>query len=80
MIAFFYGFFGALVCIGLAALAGLCGWMACAARQRKTAPGNSAIREDNRQLMQEQAAFRQLQNYSAERAYGLLDDREGDEQ
>ena len=78
MTTFLTGFCGALAALGLLALGALAGWQG--RRVLKEQRGVPPVREkENRRLQQEQQAFRQLQNYSAQRAYGLVDDEEGDD-
>ncbi len=73
MTTFILGGAGAVTVLGLLALGF---WLGSRASRGGAArlPGD----RERAQLSREQAAFRQLQNYSVERAYGLLDD-EGDE-
>lgn len=75
MTTFVLGAAGALAALGLLALGAWVGWQVGKAR----GPAHLPRRENERErLAQEQAAFRQLQNYSVERAYGLVEDEEGE--
>lgn len=68
MDSFVFGFLGALVCLSLLA-AGFAAGRAWALRQ----PRRAAMEADERRKRAEEAereAFRQLQSYSAEMAYG----------
>ncbi len=74
MTTFILGGAGALTALGLLALGF---WLG--SRTHKgggTPPPSNRERE---RLSREQAAFRQLQNYSVERAYGLVDDGEDED-
>lgn len=74
MMTFILGGAGALTALGLLALGF---WLGGRANRGGNArPPSNGERE---RLSREQAAFRQLQNYSVERAYGLVDDGEDEE-
>ena len=70
---FVFGFLGALTAVALFAGGGVCGWIAHKAYTRHTAPvaPEPGVKERER-LKAEQQAFHVLQNYSAERAYGMI--------
>ena len=74
---FLIGFLGAAAAAVLLAAGAAAGWKACRLYMQHT---RNTVRppsqERQRQLEQEQQAFRLLQNYSAERAYGLLREEE----
>lgn len=63
-----YGALGALFVLALLLAGALLGWFLRGAAYRRTAEKPKA--EELRRLAEEQAAFRQLQNYNAETAYG----------
>lgn len=66
------GFFGALVVLALLTAGALIGWKAHKSFVRYTAPSAEPIDEQERKRLEaEQDAFRQLQNYSADTAYGM---------
>ena len=77
MTIFFIGLCGALLGLGLTALGAAAGWMAANALRKRPGP---VERRENRAAAEEQRAFRQLQNYSAQQAYGLLEGLEADRQ
>ena len=69
---FLYGFLGALACVVLLAGGGAMGWMICRGVTRRSKPTLPQPEEQERKrLVEEQKAFRQLQNYSTEQAYGM---------
>lgn len=76
MTIFFFGLCGALLGLGLTALGAAGGWMAAQAMHRRP---RAETQRENKALAEEQRAFRQLQNYSAQQAYGLLEGMEGEE-
>ena len=65
-----YGFLGALLAMVLVAVGAVCGWLACKAvtRPPKVEPPGERERQ---KLIEQQKAFRSLQNYSVEQAYGM---------
>jgi hypothetical protein len=74
---FVLGFLGALTAVALFVVGGLCGWYAHKTFMRHTThvadkPGE----KERRMLKEQQQAFHVLQNYSAERAYGMMTDPE----
>lgn len=71
----FYGLCGVLLGLGLTALGAAGGWMACRAWNARRVPPAKTTHDRNDRLAQEQAAFRQLQQYSVEQAYGLMGGR-----
>lgn len=72
MIEILLGFVGALVLIGLLAAGGLLGWFAHKTFMEHTTPAAEPLTEKERKKMvEEQQAFRQMQSYSAEQAYGM---------
>ena len=74
---FVYGFLGALMALFLYAAGAAAGWLAHRLYVKSKAPFVERPGEqERRRLMEEQQAFRLLQNYSAERAYGQLSDFE----
>lgn len=73
MTTFIAGFLGAIAAAGLLALGGALGWAAHAAVTAQTRPQTPPPGEgERRRLREEQQAFAMLQNYSPERAYGML--------
>ena len=73
-LSFWFGVLGAAAVFALLALGFWGGWMSHAAFRRYTAPNPAPPGEQERRaLAQQQRAFHLLQNYSAERAYGLLE-------
>lgn len=64
-----YGALGALIVVGLLALGAFAGWKARGRFYGFTAEPPAAA--EVRRMHEEQEAFRSLQNYSAEIAYGL---------
>lgn len=81
MEAILYGFFGAILSISLVAIGGAAGWLIHASVLKHTKPTVPPVAEqERRRLKEEQAAFKQLQAYSAEQAYGIEQvEAEGDE-
>jgi len=72
---FVIGFLGGLAVVALLSVGGLCGWNAHKTFIKHTAPvAEKPGDEERRRLREEQQAFRELQNYSTERAYGLIVD------
>ena len=75
---FVYGFMGALACLVLLVVGGVTGWLVCKAVTRHSKPDLPKPEEQERKrLVEEQKAFRQMQNYSTERAYGMLGGEDG---
>ena len=75
MNTFLFGLLGALLALGLLAGGGVIGWKARGFYTSLTAPkAQKPEEEERRRLIEQQQAFRQLQNYSAERAYGMVND------
>lgn len=75
MIEILLGFVGALVLIGLLAAGGLLGWIAHKTFIEHTTPAAEPLTEKERKKMvEEQQAFRQMQSYSVEQAYGMNND------
>lgn len=73
MTTFIAGFLGAIAAAGLLALGGALGWKAHAALAAQSRPQTPPPGEgERRRLREEQQAFALLQNYSPERAYGML--------
>lgn len=66
-----YGFAGALAVIALLGLGFFVGWKVHKGSRVVTA--KELEERERRQLVQEQEAFRVLQNYNIERAYGMAD-------
>ena len=66
-----YGALGALFVIVLFAVGGLVGWLARAKFYR--AKAESPEEAELRRMQEEQDAFRQVQNYNADVAYGIKD-------
>lgn len=81
MEAVLYGFFGAILGISLLAIGGAAGWLAHTSVLKHTKPAAPPVEEqERRRLKEEQTAFKQLQAYSAEQAYGIEKvEAEGDE-
>jgi len=73
MIYAIYGALGAAVALLLPALGFFAGWKAHGAWRRNSAraAAEEASEEERRQLIEEQKAFGDLMNYSAETAYGM---------
>ena len=69
-----YGALGALFVIALFASGAFVGWKAC--RHFYRAKAESPAEAELRQLAEEQEAFRQMQNYNADVAYGIYAARE----
>ena len=66
------GFAGALAVIALLATGGVIGWFLHRAFVKHTSPVAEPPHEkERRRLIEEQEAFKILQNYSADRAYGM---------
>ena len=79
MMNMMWGLLGALIGLGLAALGGWAGWTAHRLLWARTPGGPAEARRDSRREEETAEAFRQLQNYSAQQAYGLADrEREAD--
>ena len=77
MALFVYGFLGALVALLLFSAGAVIGWAARRFYAKNRAPSvESPGEQERRRLVEEQQAFRLLQNYSVERAYGQLNDFE----
>lgn len=75
MIEILLGFVGALVLIGLLAAGGALGWIAHKTFIEHTTPAAEPLTEKERKKMvEEQQAFRQMQSYSVEQAYGMNND------
>ena len=66
---FLFGFLGGLAVVGLLALGALVGWRAHKAFSRPKAAAPE--KEELDRLKAQQAAFRELSNYSMETAYGM---------
>ena len=68
-----YGFAGAVIALSLFGAGVFAGWQVHAHTTRPAArrPGE----RERRRLREEQDAFRRLQNYTVEDAYGLSDER-----
>ena len=73
--AFVIGAVGAVLVMGVFALGVFAGWKAHG-RFAHVEPVKSASEQELKELAEQQEAFRQLQNYSAETAYGITG-REG---
>ena len=72
------GFKGALVFTAVLAVGAVSGWMICGAVTRRRKPDLPQPEErERRRLEEEQKAFRQMQNYSVERAYGMTEGDDG---
>ena len=77
MTLFIFGFLGALMALLLFSAGVAAGWAARRFYVRGQSPSVEAPGEqERRRLIEEQQAFRLLQNYSAERTYGQLNDFE----
>ena len=68
---FFMGFLGALLAMGLFGAGGAVGWYL---GRRSIPAAQPPGEEERRRMAEQQQAFHQLQNYSAERAYGLVEE------
>ena len=69
------GFVGALAVIALLATGGVIGWHLHKAFVKHTSPVAAPPEEkERRRLIEEQQAWNTMQNYSMERAYGLVKD------
>ncbi len=69
------GFVGALFVVALLTGGGLAGWHLHKTFMKHTAPTPEPLSEKERKnLVEEQKAFRLMQNYSTERAYGMVRD------
>lgn len=67
------GFKGALAFTALLATGVALGWMACKTVARHSKPDLPQPEErERKRLEEEQKAFRHLQNYSTEQAYGMV--------
>lgn len=74
---FCIGFLGALSAVGLLGVGCVLGWKAHAALHARPRPRSRALEErERRRLQEQQQAFQTLQNYSQERAYGMLTEEE----
>ena len=72
---FLIGFFGGLAVVALIGAGFAGGWVARGAFARHTAPKAEQPGEaERRKLIEEQQAFNHIQNYSTERAYGMIQD------
>ena len=72
---FLFGFLGALTGMGLLAGGGVIGWHVCKAVLKHATPelekpGEAELKRE----AERQQAFHLLQGYSAERAYGMVED------
>ena len=79
MNTFLCGVLGGLMVIGLAVVSAGVSWGVCTLCLRLTRPRRQPPREPldpTAEICAEQQAFRQLQNYSAQQAYGLVDGEE----
>jgi hypothetical protein len=75
MIEILLGFAGALALVILLFCGGLLGWFAHKTFIEHTTPAAEPLTEKERKKMvEEQQAFRQMQSYSAEQAYGMNND------
>ena len=76
MIEILLGFVGALVLLALLFAGAAAGWFAHKTFMKHTTPAAEPLSEKERKkLVDEQNAFRQMQNYSTEQAYGMnIDD------
>lgn len=79
-----YGALGCLACLFLVGLGAVLGWKVRGVFDRGFAPRTQMTddeklvqEEQRRKLKAEQQAFHAIQNYSAERAYGMTDRSEG---
>lgn len=72
---FLIGFLGGLSVVALIGVGFTGGWWAHKAFIRHSAPkAEKPGEEERRRLIEEQKAFELLQNYSTERAYGLMNE------
>lgn len=77
MALFVYGFLGALMALLLFSSGAVVGWAVHRFYAKSQTPSvESPGEQERRRLIEEQQAFRLLQNYSVERAYGQLNDFE----
>jgi hypothetical protein len=75
MIQILLGFVGAMTVIALLFIGGVIGWFLHKAFVKHTSPVAEPPEEkERRRLIEEQDAFKTLQNYNAERAYGMVRD------
>jgi hypothetical protein len=75
MIEILLGFVGALVLLSLMFSGAALGWFAHKTFMEHTAPTPEPLSEKERKnLVEEQKAFRLMQNYSTEQAYGMNND------
>lgn len=71
---FLIGFLGGLSVVALIGVGFMGGWFTHRAFVRHTAPkAEQPAEAERRKLIEEQQAFGLLQNYSVERAYGMMD-------
>jgi len=69
---FLIGFLGALLAMLLLGAGAVAGWLGHQAWVRRNMPKAAPAGEQERErLLEQQQAFQCLQNYSAERAYGM---------
>ena len=74
---FLFGFLGALAAVVLAVAGAAGGWQAHRLFVRHTCRQAEPPKQaESRRLEQEQKAFQLLQNYSAERAYGMMQEED----
>lgn len=79
---FLYGVLGCLVALALFSGGGFAGWKlrglvdGRAKKRELTDEDAEKIRRERLELEAQQSAFHTLQNYSAERAYGMIADEE----
>ena len=72
---FVLGFLGALTVVALIAIGGACGWYAHKTFVKHISPvAEKPGEKERQQLRAQQQAFHVLQNYSTERAYGMVTD------
>lgn len=77
MMTFCIGFLGALCAAGLLGVGCALGWKVHSALTVRSRPRPRAVEErERRRLREQQQAFQTLQNYSQERAYGMLTEEE----
>lgn len=75
---FVNGFAGALAFAAVLAMGAVSGWMVCGAVTRHSKPDLPQPEErERKRLEEEQKAFRHLQNYSTEQAYGMVGGEDG---
>jgi len=72
---FLIGFIGAIMAVLLLTAGFAAGWMGCRMHLKRTTTKPEVMGEQERKrLLEQQQAFQYLQNYSAERAYGMAED------